>query len=551
MTEYRIGAQLFREMVVDAANYLEHNKKLLNDLNVFPVPDGDTGTNMLMTIVSAAKEVNACESEAVGSMVRALGDGALKGARGNSGVILSQLFRGFSQSVPRDKVYLGAEDFAVAIEKGVEAAYKAVMKPKEGTILTVAKSMAEEARRQIDGGTNLLMLIDAVIEEGERTLKRTPEMLPVLKEAGVVDAGGAGLLVIYKGFKMAIDGEEVPKELDLSAPEKTAALPPNANESLSTADIQFGYCTEFFIKDMHQGVTQESIDKLRDKLLSIGDSLVVVGDPELVKVHVHTNVPGKALQYALRLGALSKIKIDNMREQHQSLTGIAPEPPKPVREQKPVAIVAVAAGDGLADIFRDFTVDEIVSGGQSMNPSAEDIRVAIENAPSDHVIVLPNNKNIILAAEQAGGLTKKDVTVIPSRTFPQGLAAVIAFREEGTLEENIAEMKEAMASVKSAQVTSAVRDSRMNGDAISKGEILGIFEDEIVAHGTDMKQTVRELVAKMATDEDAVITLYYGEDAGEQETEGLAEMLREEYEDFDVETYAGMQPVYDYIISVE
>lgn len=546
MSELRIDAQMFRDMVVSAANYLEKNKQNLNDLNVFPVPDGDTGTNMMMTLVSAAKEVNACQAQNVGKMVQAFGAGALKGARGNSGVILSQLFRGFSKSVSKEQETLDAQDFARAIEMGVEAAYKAVMKPKEGTILTVAKSMAKEARKQVDAGADLLDLIEAVIGAGEKMLQKTPELLPVLKEAGVVDAGGAGLLVIYKGFKMAMDGEEVAEVLDLSLPKQ---IPASAMQDISTAEIEFGYCTEFFITHT-TGVTEESIEHLRDKLLAIGDSLVVVGDPELIKVHVHTNMPGKVLQYALKLGQLSKIKIDNMREQHQSLTGLSP-----VEEEKPkkqIAVVAVSAGDGLGAIFKDCLVDELVEGGQSMNPSAEDIKEAIERAPSDCVIVLPNNKNIILAAEQAGELTQKTIAVIPSKTFPQGLSAMLSYRgEDASLEENAQAMKEALGGVKSAAITKAVRDSHMNGEQILEGEFLGILEGDIVSHGTDMKQTADALLEQMVTEDDAVISFYSGAEVAEEEARALVDEIAEKYDDLDTELYQGGQPVYHYIISVE
>lgn len=546
MSELRIDAQMFRDMVISAANYLEKNKQNLNDLNVFPVPDGDTGTNMMMTLISAAKEVNACQTQDVGKMVQAFGDGALKGARGNSGVILSQLFRGFSKSVPKEQKTLDAQDFARAIEMGVEAAYKAVMKPKEGTILTVAKSMAKEARKQADAGAELLELIVAVIGAGEKMLQKTPELLPVLKEAGVVDAGGAGLIVIYKGFKMAMDGEEITTVLDLSLPKQ---IPASAMQDISTAEIEFGYCTEFFITHT-KDVTEETIEQLRDKLLAIGDSLVVVGDPELIKVHVHTNMPGKVLQYALELGQLSKIKIDNMREQHQSLTGLSPvEEEKP---QKQIAVVAVSAGDGLGAIFKDCLVDELVEGGQSMNPSAEDIKEAIERAPSDHVIVLPNNKNIILAAEQAGELTEKTIAVIPSKTFPQGLSAMLSYRgEDASLEENEQAMREALGSVKSASVTKAVRDSHMNGEQILEGEFLGILEGDIVSHGTDMKQTVEALLEKMVTEDDAVISFYSGAEVAEEEARALVDEVAEKYDDLDTELYQGGQPVYHYIISVE
>ena len=545
MAEYRIDAQLFRDMVVAAANYLEHNKKVLNDLNVFPVPDGDTGTNMSLTLTSAAREVNACDSDKVGQVMQALSGGALKGARGNSGVILSQLFRGFAKSVSEERPYLVAEDFAVAMEMGVKAAYKAVMKPKEGTILTVAKGMAEEARRQVEAGANLLALIDGVIEAGQETLAKTPELLPVLKEAGVVDAGGAGLLVIYKGFKMAIDGEEITQEIDLTVPERRVAAA--SLESISTADIQFGYCTEFFVIELNPNVNEESVEKLRDKLSQIGDSVVVVGDSDLIKVHVHTNVPGKALQYALRLGQLSNVKIDNMRQQHKSLTGLAP-----VEPQKPMAMVAVTAGQGLTAIFKDFNVDEVVEGGQSMNPSAEDILAAVQKAPSDHVIVLLNNKNIQLAAEQAGKLTEKTVVVIPTKSFPQGLSAVLAFNGEVSWEENLRAMKEAIGTVKSAEVTNAVRDTTMNGEHIEKGEVLGILEGDIVTHGAELDGTVLRLVDKMVDgSDDAVITLYYGEAVAENAAEALGDKLADRFEDCDVDVYAGNQALYDYIISVE
>lgn len=423
MAEYLIGAKLFKEMVINAANYLEQNKQKLNDLNVFPVPDGDTGTNMMMTLHSAAKEVNACESEKVGELAKALSKGALKGARGNSGVILSQLFRGFERGIPQDTQELGAQDLANAVIAGVKCAYSAVMKPKEGTILTVAKAMAEEAKKQTAQGSNLLNLIDSIIEAGQEMLKKTPEMLPVLKEAGVVDAGGAGLIVIYKGFKMAIDGEEVASELDFSLPKKA---PASSMQNISTADIKYGYCTEFFITDLDEHVTEETIDKLREKLLQLGDSLVVVGDPELVKVHVHTNDPGKALQLALRLGQLSKIKIENMREQHSELAGGAQEESNAfLGPKKPLGLVAVAASKGLGEIFKDMQVDENVGGGQSMNPSAEDIAAAVNKVNADSVIILPNNKNIILAAEQVKELTDKKIFVVPTKSFPQGLSALL------------------------------------------------------------------------------------------------------------------------------
>ena len=549
-----INAGMFKTMVVAAANYLEHNKQLLNDLNVFPVPDGDTGTNMFLTIVSAVKEVTSTQSDTVGVLTKAMGTGALKGARGNSGVILSQIFRGFAQSVPVDKAELTAEDFGKAIQKGVEAAYKAVMKPKEGTILTVAKGMALEAERQIKAKADLSALLDAVIEEGQAVLNKTPEMLPVLKEAGVVDAGGAGLLTIYKGFKMALDGEEIVDELALSKPVVVVNTPASARTDISTADIEFMYCTEFFVTELKKEADDEVIDALRNFLQKIGDSIVVVGDPELIKVHVHTNTPDKALGYALKLGELSRIKIENMKEQHNSIIEFDGETPVvPAKPQKAVAIVSVCAGDGLGAIFKDYNVDELVSGGQSMNPSAEDIRKAVDAAPSNEVIVLPNNKNIILAAEQANALTDKNIHVIPTKSFPQGLSAVLAFSAEASVEDNVEAMKEAISGVKSAQITTAVRDSKVVGQdfEVHDGEFIGLLEGNIVSHGETIEEAATELLKLMVTEDDSIISVYYGEEVSEEDAEAIAADFEETYDDLDVEVYAGKQPVYHYIISVE
>ena len=503
---------------------------------------------MMMTLHSAAKEVNACESDKVGELAVALSKGALKGARGNSGVILSQLFRGFEKGIDKQAESISAEDLANAVQAGVSCAYSAVMKPKEGTILTVAKAMAEESARQIASGSNLLNLIDCIIEAGQAMLEKTPDMLPVLKEAGVVDAGGAGLIVIYKGFKMAIDGEEVTSELDFSLPKQ---MPASAMQDISTADIKFGYCTEFFITHLSEHVTQESIDKLRDKLLALGDSLVVVGDPELVKVHVHTNDPGKALQLALRLGQLSKIKIENMREQHSELSGGAQEEAAS-EPKKPMAIVAVAPSEPLGDILKDMQVDEIVGGGQSMNPSAADIAEAVTKANAEQVIVLPNNKNIILAAEQAKELVDCEITVIPTKSFPQGLSAAIALEPDKDAAYNAEVMGEAAAAVKSAEVTRAVRDTVLHGESIAEGQVLGILEGDIVVHCDDMNTAVFSLLEKMAdADENSVISVYYGEGVSDETAEELSSLIEEKYEDFDVEVLKGGQPVYDYIISVE
>ena len=545
MSDKIINAKLLKEMVVAAAGYLEDNKQTLNDLNVFPVPDGDTGTNMSMTLVTAAREVNACEG-GVGEIVQALGRGALRGARGNSGVILSQIFRGFSQRVETHMDVMTAEDLVRALEMGVQSAYKAVMKPKEGTILTVAKAVAHGARRCIDSGGNLDEVLEAAIDSGAQMLKKTPDLLPVLKEAGVVDAGGAGLVMILKGFKMAVDGVDYVTALDLT---HTAEKKPPARSDISTSNIEFGYCTEFFIVNLLPEVNDTVVDDLRDKLLSIGDSLVVVGDGETIKVHVHTENPGEALQYALKLGQLSRIKIDNMREQHESITGLDPTE---AANQKHIGLVAVSAGEGFTDIFKDLGADQIVSGGQSMNPSAEDIAEAADKINAEFIAVLPNNKNIILAAEQAKHLTNKNLVVLPSCTIPQGIAAILSYNAEMDIDENIKSAKEAMDNVASACVTRAVRDSATNGMQIKKDEIIGIREsDTIIAHGDNEDDVIDKLLEDMVTPESSVISLYYGESVSDERAKELRERIEGQFEECSVEVLRGGQNVYDYILSAE
>jgi uncharacterized protein len=426
------------------------------------------------------------------------------------------------------------------MQEGVDAAYKAVMKPKEGTILTVAKEMAKAALRSASRGDNMFKLMDAVLEQGALTLKKTPEMLPVLKEAGVVDAGGKGLLVIYRGFKMALDGDAITE--DISLDQEIAA---NFSETLSTENIEFTYCTEFFIKNLYPSVTQGDIDRYREKLSHIGDCVLVVGDLQLVKTHVHTNVPGKALQFALRFGELSKIKIDNMREQHTELE----EPVK--KEKKKMAVVTVAMGEGIVNIFKEFMVDEIVEGGQTMNPSAETIRKAIDDAPSDNVFVFPNNRNIILAAEQAAAFSSKNVRVIPSVSFPQGITGVLAYNPDLDFEENTQRMNKAITTVKTGQVTSAVRESTLSGQKIKKGEIIGIEEGELKCHSGDMMTTCEMLLSGMVKDEDSVITIFYGQDVSEELAKKVADMAENKFPDLDVELQFGGQPVYSFIFAVE
>lgn len=537
-----ISGELFRDMILSAASMLEKSKEDLNALNVFPVPDGDTGTNMSLTMMSAVKEVRGADASKVSNIGDALSLGALKGARGNSGVILSQIFRGFAKGL-EGLTEAQSMDFARAMQDGVDAAYKAVMKPKEGTILTVAKDMATAGLRSAKTGSDIKGLMENVLEQGTITLKRTPEMLPVLKEAGVVDAGGKGLLVIYRGFQMALNGEAITDDIDFDA----AISEPHEEFADFTQDIEFAYCTEYFITKVKEGVTQDDVDKYRDKLSNIGDCVLVVGDLKLIKTHVHTNAPGKALQYALRFGELSKIKIENMREQHTELMdGVHSSV-----EKKEMAVVTVAAGEGISNIFKEFLVDEIVSGGQTMNPSAETISKAIDRAPSDNVFVFPNNKNIILAAEQAAEFSDKNVVVIPSRSFPQGITGVLAYNPDLGFDENKERMQSAIATVKTGQVTSAVRASTVSGKNIQKGEVIGIQDGEITCHNADMSETCNELIDGMVTDDDSIITIFYGEDIKKEDAEALAEKIEDKYEDFDIELQYGGQPVYYYIFAVE
>ncbi len=537
-----ISGGLFKDMIFAAASLLEKSKEDLNSLNVFPVPDGDTGTNMSLTMMSAVKEVKEADASKISNIVDALSLGALKGARGNSGVILSQIFRGFAKGLEGlDEADIA--DFATAMQEGVDAAYKAVMKPKEGTILTVAKDMAAMGHRSSKAGDDLQGLLDVVIEQGAATLKKTPDMLPVLKEAGVVDAGGKGLLVIFKGFKNAVNGETVSDDIDFDSGQEET----HHEFADFTQDIEFGYCTEFFIINVNEGVSQKNIDDYKDDLSDLGDSVLVVGDLKLIKTHVHTNDPGKALQYAQRLGELSKIKIENMREQHTELRdGVHSD-----IEMKPMAVVSVASGDGIVNIFKEFLVDEIVVGGQTMNPSAETISKAIEKAPSDNVFVFPNNKNIILAAEQAAELSSKNVKVIPSKSFPQGITGVLAYNMELGFDENEQRMNKAIETVKTGQVTTAVRASSVSGKKIKKGDIIGIQDGKIAFHDEDVEKTCIDLIEGMVTEDDSIITIFYGEDIKEKDAEKLAEMIEDKYEDFDIELQYGGQPVYYYIFAVE
>ena len=483
------------------------------------------------------------------AIVQALSLGALKGARGNSGVILSQIFAGFADTLSKAEGSIGTAVFAEAFRNGVNYAYKAVMKPKEGTILTVATKMAEAAELMAEKSADLYAQLEYIIQEGEKALKETPEQLPVLKEAGVVDAGGAGFLAIIMGLKSVLDGADVDAENILGS---QGVVVDFTNLEAPDEEIKFGYCTEFFIKNIYPEVKQRDIDTYRNNLSKIGDCVLVVGDLSLVKTHVHTNEPGLALQYAQILGELSHIKIDNMREQHRELSEIAPDMEAPVQaEQRNIAVVAVTAGDGIRTIFRDWQIEAFVDGGQSMNPSTDDILQAVKKAPSDNIIVLPNNKNIVLAAEQAAELSEKNVFVLKTTSVPQGIAAAVAYDPEADLEANVKRMGRVIKEVKTGLITHAVRDTRLNGNEIKKGELIGIAENDIVANGTELKTVFMELLRVMIDEDSEMISIYYGEGADEASAGQLEELCGKEFSDRDIELHYGGQPVYPYMIAVE
>ncbi len=540
------GAEL-REMVFVASAFLEKNRKAIDALNVFPVPDGDTGINMSLTMQMAAKEVRDAKTDTVQHVADAVALGSLKGARGNSGVILSQIFRGFAKGLVNQNIMDGPA-LAQAVQMGVEAAYKAVMRPKEGTILTVARMMAEAGKRAAESGGDTLQVLEAMLAEGETTLQKTPDMLPVLKEAGVVDAGGTGLLIIFRGFKMSLDGEEVPEE---EITNLGGYVKPMEEE---TSDLEFQYCTEFFIKSKDGNLGESDADRLRGMLEKIGDCVLVVGEGALFKVHVHSNTPGKALQYGLRFGMLSNIKIDNMTEQHRSVLDMETELTPALKKTPPkkIGIIAVAAGDGLAEIFRELGTDVVVEGGQSMNPSIEDLSAAVESVNAECVIILPNNKNIILAAQQAAQLhEEKRVEVIPSLSVPQGISAAIAFNPDVSAKENIEAMQDALNTVHSALVTFAVRDTTLNGKEIKQGDILGIFDGDLTVTGQSKQEVSLELLKQAVKPGHETISVYYGDEITEEEASALAQSIESEFEDCEVQVYNGGQPLYYYIFGIE
>ena len=547
-----IDAKLLARMFLAGAKNLEVKKEWINELNVFPVPDGDTGTNMTLTIMSAVKEVNNLEDVQMTSLAKAISSGSLRGARGNSGVILSQLLRGFTKGI-RDLEELDAVALARAVDKGVETAYKAVMKPKEGTILTVARGVADKALELAEDAEDLQTFLEDVLEEGRRVLAKTPDMLPVLKEAGVVDSGGQGLMVVLEGAFDAFMGKEVDLTFDGGESAKVVKITPQAE-----ADIKFGYCTEFIIV-LNKDFTAEDEVDFKAYLSSLGDSIVCVADDEVVKIHVHTNDPGLAIQRALTYGSLSRIKIDNMREEHQEklikdAEKIAAQQAEEAAKapKKEVGFISVSIGEGFGQIFRDLGVDYLIEGGQTMNPSTEDMLNAISKVNAEHIFILQNNKNIILAANQAKALTKdKDIIVIPTKTVPQGITAVINYVPEKSVEDNEKDMTEEITRVKTGQITYAVRDTHIDDKEIHEGDIMGIGDHGMLAVGKEVAAVAKETVEQMVDDETELISIYYGEGFTEEEAEKLAGELEEQYDYCDVEVNCGGQPIYYCIISVE
>lgn len=540
-----INGATLRKMFVGGVALLDQNKKLVDALNVFPVPDGDTGTNMFLTLKSAVTEVNNCMNNEIPELCRAFSKGALRGARGNSGVITSQIVKGLSSVLATSKE-INTKSFAKAIQEGCSVAYKAVTVPKEGTILTVIRVMSESAVEIAKKTSDLEQFLKEVIDKGEEILQQTPEMLPVLKKAGVVDAGGRGIIVVFTGFYRALIGEDFDFVFSDSKPVQTAD---DVIADISNlADIEFGYCTEYMIINMNKKTTEADIDKLREKLMQIGDSVICLGDLNLVKVHVHTNTPNVALGYALELGELFNLKIENMREQNRQLKKKAQNQNVETKEN---GMVSVAPGKGIADLMRDLTVDNIIEGGQTMNPSANDIAQAADKVPAKNVYVFPNNKNIILASEQAKDLTAKNLIVIPTKSVPEGIAAALAFNPDATVEENTQAMMDSITAVKSASVTYAVRATHVDGFDLSVGEIIGLDDKAILAKGTQIGDTTKDLISKLTNDSISSITLFYGEDVKPVEAELLQQELQDKYPNTEVTVIYGGQPVYYYIISLE
>ena len=548
-----INTELLQKMFLAGAANLEAKKEFINELNVFPVPDGDTGTNMTLTILSAAKEVKALENPDMVAIAKAISSGSLRGARGNSGVILSQLLRGFTKEI-REHKEIDTITLAKACERATATAYKAVMKPKEGTILTVAKGASQKAAELAETTEDLDTFISEVINYAQEVLEKTPEMLPVLKEAGVVDSGGQGLLEVMRGAYDAVQG----KEIDYSAIEASAGTKMVKPSEQAETEIKFGYCTEFIIM-LEKEFTAKDETEFKAYLESIGDSIVCVADDDIVKIHVHTNDPGLAIQRALTYGQLSRMKIDNMREEHQErlikdaekLAAQQAEAKK-AEPRKEVGFIAVSIGEGMNEIFRELGADYIIEGGQTMNPSTEDMLNAIDQVNAEHIFILPNNKNIILAANQAQTLTEdKDIIVVPSKTVPQGITAIINYMPDADAQTNLEAMIEGIGNVKTGQVTYAVRDTHIDDKEIHEGDIMGIGDSGILAVGQSVEETTKEMLAQLVDEDTELISLYYGQDVQEESAENFAQEIEDLYPDVDVDVHSGGQPIYYYVLSVE
>ena len=555
MATMKIDAKVLKNLFLAGAANLEAKKEWINDLNVFPVPDGDTGTNMTLTIMAAAKEVTALNNPTMEALAKAISSGSLRGARGNSGVILSQLLRGFTKVI-REYDQIDSQILSDAFQKAVETAYKAVMKPKEGTILTVARGMADKIKELAGKEKDLEVLMDKVIKYGDEVLDKTPEMLPVLKQAGVVDSGGQGLMQVMKGAFDVLMGKEVNFEVvaGTGAPKASSEV---SAQGVEEVDIKFGYCTEFIVMiEKPFGPKDEA--EFKSYLESIGDSIVVVADDEIIKVHVHTNHPGLAFEKGLTFGSLTNMKVDNMREEHHerviaNASKVAEE--VAVEEDIPnkqYGFISVSAGEGLSEIFKSLGVDYVIEGGQTMNPSTEDMLNAIDKVHADNIFIFPNNSNIILAAEQAKSITEdKNIIVVPTKTVPQGVSCLVAFSEGASWEDNLEAMKEEISRVKSGSITYAVRDTEIDDKVIKEGNIMGIGDKTIMAVGEDIEAVTKEMLSLLIDDESELVSLYYGAEIDEDAANALAEALEEEYPDIDIEVNYGGQPVYYYILSVE
>ncbi|SIO10475.1 hypothetical protein SAMN05878443_1397 [Carnobacterium alterfunditum] len=553
----KLEGKQFRLMIATGATRLDKNAEYVNSLNVFPVPDGDTGTNMNLSLASGAKAVANTASESIGDLSAALSKGLLMGARGNSGVILSQLFRGFGKAI-ENKETLSSKDFSEAFTRGVETAYKAVMKPVEGTILTVARESAKAGEKKAKETDDVVVVMEAVVRGAKKSLAKTPDLLPILKEVGVVDSGGQGLLFIYEGFLEVLSGKVIEEDINQPSPQEMSELVnaehhKSVSDHIHTEDIKYGYCTEIMV-EIGKGETVDSefdYDTFRNHLNEIGDSLLVVADDDIVKVHVHTEHPGEVMNYGQKFGSLLKIKVDNMRVQHETILESESHQLVEKKAKTPYGIIAVAAGKGVQDLFKSLGVDYVISGGQTMNPSTEDILKAIEEVNAEKIIILPNNKNIFMAADQAAEVSELPVAVIPSKTVSQGMTAMLAFNELNDLDANKAEMMSELANVISGQVTNAVRDTEINGMTIKKDDFMGIIEGDIKVSQSNRKDVTIETLKQMISEDSEIVTILLGEDGDENEAAEIAAEIEKLFEEVEVEIHDGQQPVYPYILSVE